>query len=245
MKKLFPFLFALTMGLGTANAETLRVATTPNSTPFGFLNAQSNTIEGLMPDVITAIGKELGVTVDIQAMPFGSLIPALTSKRVDLVAAGMFATDERRKVVNFSDTVYTFGEGLVVQKKDTTPYTSYEDLKGQIVGAQIGTVYLIKLKDSGLFSEVKAYESLPELMSDINTGRVKAGFGDYPIVSYHLQQGNFSNLHLVKTYRPFLEGSIAFAIHKDQLELLERINTALATIKANGQLDQIIQKWGL
>ena len=54
----------------------------------------------------------------------------------------------------------------------------------------------------GLFSEVKIYDTIPDIMRDVNTGRLKAGFADYPILAYNLKQGGFPEVRLVKSYKP-------------------------------------------
>ena len=54
-------------------------------------------------------------------------------------------------MIDFSDPVYTYGEGLIVPKADTKDYKTLEDLKGETVGAQVGTAYVEPLKKSGFF----------------------------------------------------------------------------------------------
>ena len=77
-------------------------------------------------------------------------------------------------------------------------YKPFEDLKGETVGAQVGTVFVEPLKKTGLFSEVKVYDTIPDILRDVNAGRLKAGFADYPILAYNLKQGGFPEVRLVK-----------------------------------------------
>ncbi len=79
----------------------------------------------------------------------------------------------------------------MVPKADTKSYATQEDLKGQAVGAQVGTAFVDALKKTGLFSEVKVYDTIPDILRDVNAGRLKAGFADYPILAYNLKQGEF------------------------------------------------------
>lgn len=228
-----------------AAAETLRVGSTPTSVPFTFLNPKTNKVEGVMSDVIAEIAKEAGFEIDVQAMPFSSLIPALTANKIDIIAAAMFATPARAEIADFTDTVYSYGETLFVSKTDTTAYKTFADLKGEAVGAQIGTVYVNGLKEKGEFSEVKAYDSIPDIMADVNARRIKAGFGDYPVVAYQLANGNFGNTQIVKAYEPSMVGSISIATRKGNPELVAKMNKALEAIKSDGRLDGILKKWGL
>src|SRR3954463_1612447 len=157
----------------------------------------------------------------------------------------MFITPQRKEVVDFSDPVYSYGEGLIVPKADTKAYSSFEDLKGETVGAQVGTAYVEPLKKSGLFPEVKLYDTIPDIMRDVNAGRIKAGFADFPIVAYNLQQGRFPEVRLVKGYKPMVVGSVGIGVRKTDGELLKKIDTSLAKLKADGTIKKILTKWGL
>ncbi|NVK32959.1 MAG: amino acid ABC transporter substrate-binding protein [Rhodobacteraceae bacterium] len=237
---------ALLIGTAPAHAEDVyTVGSTPTGVPFTFLDAETNTIQGMMVDLIAEIGKDVGFKPEIQAMPFSTLVPALTSGKIDIIAAAMSATPERSKVVDFTNDVYRYGEGLIVPATDTAEYKSLEDIKGKRIGAQIGTNYLNVLKASGLFEEVRAYDALPDILSDVSNGRVAAGVGDYPILGYLLSQGKYPEVQLVRTYVPSVEGSINIAVKKGNTELQEKINKSLAAIKEDGRLDKILKKWGL
>jgi ABC-type amino acid transport substrate-binding protein len=95
----------------------------------------------------------------------------------------------------------------VVPKTDAKNYASQEDLKGETVGAQVGTAFVDALKKTGLFSEVKVYDTIPDILRDVNAGRLKAGFADYPILAYNLKQGNFAEVRLVDSYKPVTVGT--------------------------------------
>jgi polar amino acid transport system substrate-binding protein len=236
---------ALALSAPSGAQQVLKVGSTPTGIPFTFLDTKTNTIQGVMVDLATAVGKDAGFAVTIEPMQFSTLIAALTSGKIDLISAAMYITPARKEVIDFSDAVYSYGEGLVVPKNDSKDYTSFADLKGETVGAQVGTVYVEPLKKTGLFAEVKIYDTIPDILRDVNTGRLKAGFGDYPILAYNVQQGNFPELRLVKSYKSVILGSIGIGMRKGDPALLNKINASLAKIKANGTLDKILAKWGL
>ncbi len=126
---------ALALSAPSEAQQVLKVGSTPTGIPFTFLDTKTNSIQGIMVDLATEIGKDAGFSVQIEPMQFSALIPSLTSNKIDIIAAAMFATAARKEVIDFSDAVYTYGEGLVVPKTDTKAYTSQEDLKGTVVGA--------------------------------------------------------------------------------------------------------------
>jgi len=99
-----------------------------------------------MIDLISAIGKEAGFDVQIEPIQFSALIPALTGSKIDLIAAVMYAMPVRAQVVDFSSTVITYRESLVVPSRDSREYAALADIKGFTVGAQVGTAYVEPLQ---------------------------------------------------------------------------------------------------
>jgi polar amino acid transport system substrate-binding protein len=232
-------------GLGCAQTPTYNVGSTPTGIPFTFLDVKTNTIQGAMVDLITAIGDDAGFKVNVQPTPFSALIPSLTSNKIDIISAAMLITGQRKEVIDFSDPVFPYPEGMVVSIDDKTPYKSFAELKGQVVGAQVGTVYIEFLKRNGDFAEVKVYDSLADILRDVSLGRIKAGFGDAPILRYQLSQNTSLKAKLVPTYEPKMTGSVGIGVRKTDTELLKKINVSLAKLQANGTLDKILVKWNL
>jgi polar amino acid transport system substrate-binding protein len=241
---LFCALWVPAMGPAAAADPVLKVGSTATGVPFTFLDTKTNTIQGIMVDLVTAVGKDAGFAVEIEPMQFSTLIPALTTNKIDLIAAAMFATPARREVIDFTDTVYTYGEGLVVPKADAKDYVSLEDLKGKTVGAQVGTAFVEPLQKSGLFPEVKIYDTIPDILRDVNAGRIGAGFADYPIVAYNLSQGGFPAARVVKSYKPSVMGSVAIGLRKGD-PMLAKLNASLAKLQADGTIEKILAKWSL
>lgn len=237
--------FALAAVQPVSAQQVLKVGSTPTGIPFTFLDTKTNSIQGIMVDLITEIGKDAGFQVQIEPMQFSALIASLTSNKIDIISAAMFVTAARKEVIDFSEPFYSYGEGLLVPKTDTKSYASQEDLKGEVVGAQVGTAFVDALKKSGLFGEVKAYDTIPDILRDVNAGRLKAGFADYPILAYNLKQGGFPDVRIVDTYKPAVVGSVGIGVRKGDQELLNKINVSLAKLKANGTVDKILEKWGL
>ncbi|TWH01189.1 polar amino acid transport system substrate-binding protein [Mesorhizobium sp. J18] len=228
-----------------ASAETLNVGSTPTGVPFTFLDVSTNSIQGMMVDLIQAAGKEAGFEVNVQPVDFASLIPSLTSGRIDIISAAMLITDTRKEVINFSDPVMPYGEGIVVAADDNTKISSsFEELAGEVIGVQQGTVYLENLQAAGGFGEVRVYDSLADILSEVNRGRIKAGMGDKPIMAYQLSQGNYPNAKFAN-YESQYVGSVGLGVRKEDTELLERLNTALSRLKEKGVIDELAAKWGL
>lgn len=243
----FAFCCALGLGLSaSAQAEPLyKVGATATGIPFTFLDVKSQSIEGMMIDAARAVGKAGGFAVDIQQTTFAALIPSLTSNKIDIISAAMLRTPVREKVVQYSDPVFSYGEGLIVKADDASDYRRMEDLAGETVGAQVGTVFIDELNKRGIFKEVRGYDSIPDLMRDLALGRIKAGFADRPILAYQLAQGTQNNVRLVKGYQPVVMGDVCLIVRKGDAQTLAEVNRGIVAIKADGTLERIIEHWKL
>ncbi|MGQ7816524.1 ABC transporter substrate-binding protein [Metapseudomonas furukawaii] len=239
---------ALVAGLGLSSgavAETFKVGATATGVPFTFLDVKSQSIQGMMVDAAQAVAKAGGFEVEVQQTTFAALIPSLTAKKIDLISAAMLRTPAREKVVQYSDPVFSYGEGLIVRADDSGTYTRMDDLAGEVVGAQVGTVFIDELNKRGLFKEVRGYDSIADLMRDLALGRIKAGFADHPILAYQMAQGTQDKVRLVQGYQPVIMGDVCLIVRKGEPETLERVNRGIASIKADGTLVGIIEKWKL
>ena len=153
------------IGPASAVAEPVyKVGATATGIPFTFLDIKSGKIQGMMVDAAEAVGKAGGFDTEIQQTTFAALIPSLTTNKIDLISAAMLKTPEREKVVQYSDPIFSYGEGLIVQTDDQKEYKTMADLAGEVVGAQVGTVFLDALNKHGGFKEVRSYDSIPDMM---------------------------------------------------------------------------------
>lgn len=227
-----------------AEGETYKVGSTPSGIPFTFLDVKTNEITGLMVDIVGAIAAQEGFEADVEATQWSALIPSLTGSKIDIIAAAMIISEERAKVVTFTDPVYHYGEGLFVPKDDETAYRTWDDLAGKVVGVQVGTRYYDGMTASGKFQEIKVYDAIADIMRDVSLGRIDAGIADYPIVAYQLAQSD-ANVRLVPEYEAQMAGDVALAVRQDATDLLATLNSGIAKIKESGELDAIVEKWGL
>jgi polar amino acid transport system substrate-binding protein len=228
-----------------AHAQTYKAGSTPTGVPFTFLDTKTNTIQGAVVDLTQAIAKDLNVTIEVQGMPFSTLIPSLTAGKIDIIAAALGITPARREVVDFTTPVYSYGEGMVVKADDPKPYASLDELKGEVIGVQVGTVYVEPMRKTGLFKEIKVYDSLADAIRDVSLGRTKAAFGDYPIIAYQIAEGVHKGVRLVKDHKPIVNVDIGMAVRKGDKDLLGKLDASLARLKANGTMDRILGKWSL
>lgn len=256
MKKFaLPVVFAALLGLallapvggeaaGVLDKDVILVGTEATYPPFEYRN-EKNQVVGYDIDVVEAIAKHLGKKVEIVDMSFDGLIPALITGKVDLVAAGMTNTEERRKKVNFSSVYYDIENAFVVRADDSS-ITKLDDLKGKIATVQIGTAQDTFITNTGLPAEIKRFQKNDDALMEIKVGR-----GDFCVVNLTVANAFLRNN---KTFEEDLkigfrnkihrEGEgIALGLPKGDEALLNAVNGAIETMKNNGEFDSIKKKY--
>jgi len=224
-----------------AAQTTYKVGTTTTEVPFGFADDKTGSVRGIMVDVIKAVAADAGFAINVSAFPANDLMASLNSNRIDIISAAIYITPARTDIVAFSDPLYTYGEGVAV--RDPGAYGTLDDFKGEIIGALSGTACADALEKAGVFREVRMYNSTADMLRDVNEGRLKSGFADYPVLAYELALGMYPQLRLVKAYRPQVIGKVGIGVRKTDPELLAKINASIARLKAYGTLDRILADW--
>ena len=218
--------------------KAIKVGTEPTFAPFEFQEKDSKEFAGFDMDLARAIGKQLGKKVEIQNMGFDALIPALNSGNIDVVAAGMSITDERKKAVTFSDPYYTSGL-VVVVTKDNNEVKGVKDLEGKKIAVQIGTTGADKAaKVPG--AKVTSFNTNAEVFLELENKGVDAVIIDRPVAQYYLTKEGKEKDKIVGDTMD--AESYGFAFKKDS-KLAADFNKALAELKKNGEYDKIYTKW--
>lgn len=219
--------------------KLLRVGTEPAFAPFEFQKEGLAEFTGFDMDLIRAIGKKLGYKVEISSMGFDALIPALNSGNIDVAIAGMSITDERKKVIVFSDPYYTSGL-IVMVKKDDAAIKSFNDLKGKRIAVQIGTTGANKAAEIPN-AQVTAFNDNTAAAMELKNGGADAVINDSPVLKYYLQQGGSADAKIVGEVMNSEDYGIA--VKKGNEKLAAEINKALAEMKQNGEYAQLYKTW--
>jgi polar amino acid transport system substrate-binding protein len=242
LKKLLFAVVALAFTANVAWAEkTITFAADCTWPPMEMLDADKN-IVGFAPDLLKAMGKAGGFKPVIKNTAWDGIFAGLPAGKYDAVSSSVSITDERKKVMDFSDPYFEVKQGVVVNK--TSGIKSKADLKGKKVGAQIGTTgYFAAKKIAG--ATAKSYDEVGLAMEDLLTGRLDAVIcDDTTAVDYALTNPLYSkkfNLgFLLKSDTPEYLG---FAVKKGNKATLATLNKALKAVKANGEYDKIVTKW--
>lgn len=219
--------------------SVLTMGTNAEFAPFEFINEQ-NEIVGFDIDLANEIADHLGYKLVIENMAFDGLIPALTSKRIDMVVAAMTITETRELEVDFSNPYFNAGQVIVTRQDDTT-ITSIDDLRdGKKIAVQLGTTGDKKAQETVSAQEnVLAFPQISLAFMELDLGRADAVIVDKPVADRYLQIND--NLRIVG--ETLTDEYFGIAVHPDNTELLGRINEALDAIKQSGKYDELISKW--
>ncbi|AIE59007.1 transporter substrate-binding domain-containing protein [Bacillus methanolicus] len=208
--------------------------------PFEF--KEGDKYKGIDIDLINAIAKNQGFKIELSPMDFGGIIPALQAGQLDVAIAGMSITDERKKIVDFSEPYFDAGLTLVV-KKDNKDISSVDDLKGKTVAVKKGTTgaTFAQQKANELGFKVVQFNDSPSMFQEVANGNADVLIEDYPVIAYAIAQKDLG----LKIVGDRLNGDkygIAVLKGKNQ-DLLEKINKGLAELKKNGKYDEILKKY--
>jgi polar amino acid transport system substrate-binding protein len=231
-------------------AKTLVVGISGGNAPIAWMSASDQPM-GITLDFCQAMLKREGIEkIDVYTMPFGSLIPALTSGRIDLACDTFFPTEKRKQLVDFTDILFYNSEALIVKKGNPRGIHKLGDLAGKSAGSYEGTVWIDWLNDlnkQGAKIETKAYPTPTELIADVAAGRLDGGLVDAVLAAYAVKQNPNLGIELVTDYQPRekVSNAVALAVRKDSGDLREALNGTLASMKADGSLDRVFERYGL
>lgn len=228
-------------GTGSSNeVVTYTIGTDATFPPFEY--EQDGKYVGIDIDLIHAIGELEGFKVDLKPMNFKGIIPAITAKQLDAAIAGISITDERKQVVNLSDTYFEAGLSLVVHS-DNDSITKPEDLKGKVIAIKKGTAGSKKAEELAKEYDITLnyFDSSPAMFQEVVNKNADATIEDFPVISYKLAVDPNANLKIVG--ERLTGDQYGIAVSKDNEELLQKINDGIKKLKESGKYDEIIKKY--
>ena len=225
-------------GCGAAKEDNkLVVGTNAEFPPFEFIGDDGQP-DGFDIALIKAIGEKMGMEVVVEDMAFDSLVAAVGNK-IDVAIAGMTVDEERKQSVDFSDNYYEALQYVVVNK-DSTIATA-EDLKNKTIGVQLGTtgMYTAEAIEG---ADVKEYNKAVDAVNDLINGRVDAVIIDKNPALVFADKFSDDVVALDGANFAFAAEYYAIACPKGS-DLVEKINAALAELKADGTFDTLVTQY--
>ncbi|MFQ7259804.1 MAG: transporter substrate-binding domain-containing protein [Christensenellales bacterium] len=208
--------------------------------PFESYADDAVTFVGFDIDLMQEICNRLGMELQIKDMNFDAIVTAVQTGKLDVGVSGITITDERKESVAFSDPYFVASQSILVPKD--SPITSYEDLVNgdYTAGVQLGTTgdIMASEKISGRVSQYEKYgDALAALLAGKNDCMVlDTGVADaFAAANDLVVVGTFGEATDSENY--------GIAIAKENTELLEKVNGALAEMKEDGFIDELTAKY--
>ncbi|MBB3947135.1 polar amino acid transport system substrate-binding protein [Rhizobium skierniewicense] len=247
--KLFATLLAgsaFALSAFTASAD-VRFGIMNESYPPFFAKDASGKWQGWEIDLMDAVCAEMKEKCSIVELSWDGLIPALEAKKFDVIWSSMSNTEERQKVITFTDKYYNTPSKLIGAKGDK-PGATAEDVKGKTIGIQVSTIqsayYAKYFKD---VADEKTYQTLDEAFQDLAAGRIDYVFGDSLVLDAFLKSDAgkdcCADAGNVADDKEILGLGVSGGLRKDDTELKQKLNAALAAVRASGKYDEITKKY--
>lgn len=213
--------------------------------PFTSLDASGKWV-GWEVEFADAVCKEAKLDCVITPVAWDGIIPALTTKKIDMIVGSMSITEERLKTIDFSDKYYntpTSVMGPKDEKFDATPAS----LAGKIIGVQVSTIHADYVKKHfAEAAEIKEYQTQDEANQDLAAGRVDAVQADAIALDAFLKSeaGACCELKGNVVDDPAILGlGVGVGVRKEDTALKDKLNAAIKAIRANGTYDAISKKY--
>ena len=210
--------------------------------PFEFYDETEQAYIGVDMDLLAAIAEDQGFTYDMMNEGFDAAMGAVQSGQADAMIAGMTIKPERLETFDFSDGYFEDGQIMVVAAD--SDIASLDDLQDKKAAAKIGTAstdYVNSIKDEYNLT-VQNMEDSPTMYNTVISGNADVCFEDRSVVEWAILEGGLALKTVGEVIAPSEYG---FAVKKgENAELIEMFNNGLANIKASGQYDEILAKYG-
>ena len=222
--------------LTTVNAGKLTMSTNAAFPPYE-MTTDSGDFEGIDIDVAAAVAEKLGLELQIDDMDFDAALLAAQNGKSDMVMAGVTVTDERLKVMDFSDTYAEGIQSIIVP--EGSDIANVDDLSGKAIGTQRGTTGYIYCTDDFGEDNVIAYDDGLTAVQALNNGQVDAVVIDNAPAKAFVEAN--PGLKILDT--AYAQEDYAIGVAKGNTALLDAINGALEELEADGTLQAIVDKY--
>lgn len=201
---------------------------------------EKNNLVGFDIDFANEIGKKLGVKVEFMPTEWNGILLALQSKKFDAIIAGLNITEERKKSIDFSKP-YLMGGQVIAIKSGNNSIKTLADLKGKIVGCQLGSTGQKSAEDNLKdIKELKKYEKITQAFSELTIGRIDAVIMDAQVGGYYISKkpGEFEVLNEMVSEEP-----MGIGYRKGDKELQDEIQKIVDELEKDGILSKLSIKW--
>lgn len=237
-------LLAVAGAVAAADPPPLRVGIAPNYPPLAF--KQDGKLDGIEVDFARRLEKALGRPVVLVETPWEELPAALLEKKtIDLIMSGTSITAQRQEKVNFTEPYLEVGQMAIVRAADFPRLRdpAAMDRPQSRVGFVSRTTGEAWAREHLKKAKLHGYNDTEEGVAALEAQQIDYFVQDAPAV-WRVTGGFFNpNSQLKGIYRPLTTEYLAWAVPKDNPELLTQLNAVLARWKKDGTLDDVLDDW--
>ncbi|MFA9465815.1 MAG: ABC transporter permease subunit [Velocimicrobium sp.] len=216
--------------------------------PFAII--ENGELVGYDVELTERFAAELGKKCVFSDMDFSSLIPAVTTNKIDMITSTLMITEEREKQINFSNPYYELGAGVVALKENLTKYqgqnadgsqifTSAEDVKDKCIGVLLGSVHDDYAAKNYPDATVIQYKTSADVLVALKSKKIDAAIYNREAMAEILKTDKSMDFLEKNLY----ENPIGMGFNKENTKLLNEFNDFLEKIKGNGVYDEMLKRW--
>ena len=231
MKKLMLATALLALTAGIATAQTVRLGTEGAYPPFNFIN-DAGEVAGFEREVGDELCKRAALTCEWVTNEWDSIIPNLQSGNYDVIIAGMSITPEREEVIDFTQNYFPPAASAYVAA------TADVDVKTGVVAAQVSTIQAGYVAESG--ATVLEFATPDESIAAVKNGEAVAVFADKDFLAPIVAESGGALMFVGEPVQ--LGDGVGLGLRSSDIELKEKLNAAIQSMKDDGSLNKLIEK---
>lgn len=215
----------------------------PDFRPFLFVDNGQN--QGFSHDLLSYVAKDLGVSYKEILMPWDGILPALDTKKIDMVHDAVMITDKRLEKYLFTSPIADGSVGILVRKDDSS-IQGPQDLVGKVIGAQRGSAMLDTVQQynqttlKGGAKRIVEYVGYPEAYQDLKTKRIDAVANSLPNLQTIVKQFP-DQYRIIGTIGPKMY--FGWAFRKEDKSFRDEVEQAILKAEKDGTMSALQKKW--
>jgi len=221
-------------------AGVMKVGLSDDFPPFEYRDSSNNLI-GFDIDMANAIAGKLGVKAEFVTTEFSGIILALNSDKFDMIISGLSQTAEREQQISFAGPYLQSGQAIIVPADSTIKTVA--DLKGKVIGAQLGSTGEEAAKKVEGAKEIKTYDKVTEELQDLLIGgRIDAVITDKPVGGYYIENSGSKDKYKILS-EMLTKEPMGIGLEKSDAALTTEVQKIYDGLVADGTMSKISIKW--
>ncbi len=211
-----------------------------------FTIVKDNKMIGFDVELVERFAAYLGKEPKLADMEFGSLIAAVSTNKIDMIASTLMITEERKQQIDFSEPYSELGASVFALKKNiesntTKKLTRLDDIADKRVGVFTGTVHDAFVAGKYPQAKIMRYDSSADMIMSIKSGKIDVAMLD--VLTARVAMKNISNNDIGILTDEALSLPLGFGFNKNNPALRDKFNSFLKEARADGTYDQMYERW--